>query len=162
MSFQNWQLQPETLFAQGPVVPVIVIKDLATAVPLAKALLAGGIKVLEVTLRTPVALEAIALLAKEVPDAIVGAGTVTTPEQLQKVIEAGVQDRVRIVHGDIFQTDFSQATVLTLYLLPEINYQLRPTILKMKPGTRVVSHDFDMVEWEPDAITQTARARAMM
>ena len=80
----------------------------------------------------------------------------------QKVIEAGVQDRVRIVHGDIFQTDFSQATVLTLYLLPEINYQLRPTILKMKPGTRVVSHDFDMVEWEPDAITQTARARAMM
>ena len=79
----------------------------------------------------------------------------------QKVIEAGVQDRVRIVHGDIFQTDFSQATVLTLYLLPEINYQLRPTILKMKPGTRVVSHDFDMVEWEPDAITQTARARAL-
>jgi hypothetical protein len=80
----------------------------------------------------------------------------------QKVLEAGVQDKVRIVHGDIFQTDFSQATVLTLYLLPEINYQLRPTILKMKPGTRVVSHDFDMVEWEPDAITQTARARAMM
>jgi len=80
----------------------------------------------------------------------------------QKVIEAGVQDKVRILHGDIFQTDFSQATVLTLYLLPEINYQLRPTILKMKPGTRVVSHDFDMVEWEPDAITQTARARAMM
>jgi len=80
----------------------------------------------------------------------------------QKVIEAGVQDKVRIVHGDIFQTDFSQATVLTLYLLPEINYQLRPTILKMKPGTRVVSHDFDMVAWEPDAITQTARSRAMM
>ena len=80
----------------------------------------------------------------------------------QKVLEAGVQDKVRIVQGDIFQTDFSQATVLTLYLLPEINYQLRPTILKMKPGTRVVSHDFDMVEWEPDAITQTARSRAMM
>lgn len=80
----------------------------------------------------------------------------------QKVIEAGVQDKVRIIQGDIFQTDFSQATVLTLYLLPEINYQLRPTILKMKPGTRVVSHDFDMVEWEPDAITQTPRAKAMM
>ena len=74
----------------------------------------------------------------------------------QKVIEAGVQDKVRIIQGDIFQTDFSQATVLTLYLLPEINYQLRPIILKMKPGTRVVSHDFDMVEWEPDAVTQTA------
>jgi len=91
MSFANWQLQPDTLFAQGPVVPVIVIKDLAQAVPMAKALLAGGIKVLEVTLRTPVALEAIALLAKEVPEAIVGAGTVTTPEQLQKVIEAGAR-----------------------------------------------------------------------
>ena len=80
----------------------------------------------------------------------------------QKVVEAGVQDKVRIIQGDIFQTDFSQATVLTLYLLPEINYQLRPIILKMKPGTRVVSHDFDMVEWEPDAVTQTARSKAMM
>lgn len=91
MSFQNWQLQPDVLFAQGPVVPVIVIKDLATAVPLAKALLAGGIKVLEVTLRTPVALDAIQLLATEVPEAIVGAGTVTTAEQLQKVIAAGAK-----------------------------------------------------------------------
>ena len=91
MAFENWQLQPDTLFAQGPVVPVIVIKDLATAVPMAKALLAGGIKVLEVTLRTPVALEAIALLSKEVPDAIVGAGTVTTADQLQKVVEAGAK-----------------------------------------------------------------------
>lgn len=91
MSFANWQLQPDTLFAQGPVVPVIVIKDLATAVPLAKALVAGGVRVLEVTLRTPVALEAIALMANEVPDAIVGAGTVTTPEQLNNVIAAGAK-----------------------------------------------------------------------
>lgn len=91
MAFNNWQLQPDTLFAQGPVVPVIVIKDLADAVPMAKALLAGGIKVLEVTLRTPVALEAIRLLADEVPEAIVGAGTVTTAEQLQKVIAAGAK-----------------------------------------------------------------------
>lgn len=91
MSFANWQLKPETLFAQGPVVPVIVIKDLATAVPLAKALVAGGVRVLEVTLRTPVALEAIELMAKEVPDAIVGAGTVTTPEQLAKVVAAGAK-----------------------------------------------------------------------
>ncbi len=91
MSFANWELKPETLFAQGPVVPVIVIKDLATAVPLAKALVAGGVRVLEVTLRTPVALEAIELMAKEVPDAIVGAGTVTTPEQLAKVTAAGAK-----------------------------------------------------------------------
>ena len=91
MAFENWQLQPGTLFEQGPVVPVIVIKDLADAVPMAKALLAGGIKVLEVTLRTPVALEAIRLLAQEVPDAIVGAGTVTTAAQLQQVLEAGAK-----------------------------------------------------------------------
>jgi 2-dehydro-3-deoxyphosphogluconate aldolase/(4S)-4-hydroxy-2-oxoglutarate aldolase len=91
MSFPNWTTQPASIFAQGPVVPVIVIKDLSTAVPLAKALLAGGIRVLEVTLRTPVALEAIAQLSREVPDAIVGAGTVTTPEQLAQVIEAGAQ-----------------------------------------------------------------------
>jgi 2-dehydro-3-deoxyphosphogluconate aldolase / (4S)-4-hydroxy-2-oxoglutarate aldolase len=91
MAFENWQLQPDTLFNQGPVVPVIVIKDLADAVPMAKALLAGGIKVLEVTLRTPVALDAIRLLAEQVPDAIVGAGTVTTPAQLQQVIDAGAK-----------------------------------------------------------------------
>ncbi|MDP5149226.1 bifunctional 4-hydroxy-2-oxoglutarate aldolase/2-dehydro-3-deoxy-phosphogluconate aldolase [Rheinheimera baltica] len=91
MAFENWQLQPGTLFDQGPVVPVIVIKDLADAVPMAKALLAGGIKVLEVTLRTPAALDAIRLLAKEVPEAIVGAGTVTTAAQLQQVIDAGAK-----------------------------------------------------------------------
>jgi SAM-dependent methyltransferase len=61
-----------------------------------------------------------------------------------------VTDRVRIVQGDIFETDFSTATVVTLYLLPELNLRLRPTILKMKPGTRVVSHSFMMDDWEPD------------
>jgi len=91
MAFTNWQLQPSVLFAMGPVVPVIVIKDLADAVPMAKALLAGGIKVLEVTLRTPVALEAIKLLAEQVPDAVVGAGTVTNPEQLAQVAAAGAK-----------------------------------------------------------------------
>ncbi|HAW94117.1 MULTISPECIES: bifunctional 4-hydroxy-2-oxoglutarate aldolase/2-dehydro-3-deoxy-phosphogluconate aldolase [unclassified Arsukibacterium] len=91
MAFENWQLQPAELFAQGAVVPVIVIKDLADAVPMAKALLAGGIKVLEVTLRTPVALDAIKLLAEQVPEAIVGAGTVTTAAQLEQVIAAGAK-----------------------------------------------------------------------
>ena len=91
MAFENWQLQPDTLFDLGPVVPVIVIKDLADAVPMAKALVAGGIKVLEVTLRTPVALDAIRLLAQEVPEAVVGAGTVTTAAQLQQVVDAGAK-----------------------------------------------------------------------
>jgi len=91
MAFENWQLQPAELFAQGAVVPVIVIKDLADAVPMAKALLAGGIRVLEVTLRTPVALDAIKLLSEQVPEAIVGAGTVTTAAQLEQVIAAGAK-----------------------------------------------------------------------
>ena len=62
----------------------------------------------------------------------------------------GVAGRAQFVHGDIFQTDFSQATVLTLYLLPSLNVKLRPTILKMKPGTRVVSHAFSMDDWQAD------------
>ena len=63
---------------------------------------------------------------------------------------AGVADRVRIIEGDLFKHDFSRANVLTLYLLPEINLQLRPQILAMAPGTRVVSNTFTMAEWEPD------------
>ena len=62
----------------------------------------------------------------------------------------GVAGKAKFINGDIFQTDFSQATVLTLYLLPSLNVKLRPTILKMKPGTRVVSHAFNMDEWQPD------------
>jgi SAM-dependent methyltransferase len=68
----------------------------------------------------------------------------------RNVERARVADKVRIIQGDIFKEDFSKATVVTLYLLPELNYQLRPTLLKMKPGTRVVSHAFDMVDWRPD------------
>jgi methyltransferase family protein len=62
----------------------------------------------------------------------------------------GVSDRAKFINGDIFQTDFSKATVVTLYLLPSLNLKLRPTILKMKPGTRVVSHAFSMDDWQPD------------
>lgn len=67
---------------------------------------------------------------------------------------AGVADRVQIVTGDIFEKDFSEATVVTLYLLPELNLKLRPRILAMKPGTRVVSHQFKMGDWEPDETIQ--------
>jgi SAM-dependent methyltransferase len=62
----------------------------------------------------------------------------------------GVTERAQFVQGDIFKTDFSKATVLMMYLLPRLNMALRPTILKMKPGTRVVSHSFHMEDWEPD------------
>jgi SAM-dependent methyltransferase len=63
---------------------------------------------------------------------------------------AGVEDKVNIITGDIFQEDFSRATVVTMYLLPELNLRLRPIILKMKPGTRVTSHAFHMGDWDPD------------
>jgi hypothetical protein len=66
--------------------------------------------------------------------------------------KAGVADRVRIVHGDIFKEDFSKASVVTLYLLEELNAQLRPTILDMRPGTRVLSNTFSMGDWEPDQV----------
>jgi len=63
---------------------------------------------------------------------------------------AGVVGKAQIVHGDIFVTDFTQATVLTMYLLPSLNMRLRPQILAMRPGTRVVTHAFNMEDWEPD------------
>ncbi|QCJ68738.1 keto-deoxy-phosphogluconate aldolase [Providencia heimbachae] len=87
----NWKIAAEDILKQGPVVPVIVIKKLEQAVPLAKALMKGGVKVLEVTLRTECAIEAIRLIAKEVPDAIVGAGTVINPQQLSAVTDAGAK-----------------------------------------------------------------------
>jgi hypothetical protein len=63
---------------------------------------------------------------------------------------AGVIGKAQIVHGDIFATDFTQATVLTMYLLPSLNMRLRPQILALRPGTRVVTHAFNMEDWEPD------------
>jgi SAM-dependent methyltransferase len=64
--------------------------------------------------------------------------------------QSGVGHLVKIINGDIFIEDFSKATVVTLFLLPDLNLKLRPIILKMKPGTRVVSHAFTMGDWEPD------------
>ena len=72
----------------------------------------------------------------------------------RNVHRAGVKDRVEIITGDIFdpalQARFMQANVITAYLLPDLNLRLRPALLKMKPGTRVVTHAFHMGEWEPD------------
>jgi 2-dehydro-3-deoxyphosphogluconate aldolase/(4S)-4-hydroxy-2-oxoglutarate aldolase len=73
----------------SPVIPVVVISDAADAVPTARALLAGGIKVIELTLRTPAALEAIERIANEVPDIVLGAGTVTAPEHAKQAADAG-------------------------------------------------------------------------
>lgn len=72
--------------------------------------------------------------------------------------QAGVGDKVKFVQGDIFATDFTRATVVTMYLLPTLNLKLRPTVLNMRPGTRVTSHAFTMGDWEPDE-TSTVEAR---
>lgn len=74
----------------------------------------------------------------------------------------GVSDKAQFIQGDIFQTDFSKANVLTLYLLPSLNVKLRPTILNMRPGTRVVSHAFTMDDWQADQVDSADGRTAYM
>jgi hypothetical protein len=67
---------------------------------------------------------------------------------------AGVSDKATFIKADLFESDFSKATVITMFLLPDINLKLRPKLLNLKPGTRIVSNSFNMEEWQPD---QTVR-----
>jgi 2-dehydro-3-deoxyphosphogluconate aldolase/(4S)-4-hydroxy-2-oxoglutarate aldolase len=90
-ALKNWQIMPKELFAMGPIVPVLVINKVEDALPIAEALLAADIKVLEVTLRTPAALDVISAIAKELPEAIIGSGTVTNRQQLQQSVDAGAK-----------------------------------------------------------------------
>ena len=83
------QLTPAEIMSLSPIIPVIEIDDISQSIDLAHALIAGGINVLEITLRTDAALDAISLLAKEVPEAHIGAGTVLNPSDLTKVRDAG-------------------------------------------------------------------------
>ncbi len=89
MNTQHWKIQPKEVLTTCPVMPVMVIHNLDDAVPLARALVAGGIKALEITLRTPIALEAVNLISQNVEDAIVGAGTIANPAQLRAAEDAG-------------------------------------------------------------------------
>ena len=82
-------IDPNSLASHGPVIPVIVLHRLQDAVPLAEALLAGGVKVLEVTLRTPVALQCIKAIARACPEALVGAGTIRSAADAQAALDAG-------------------------------------------------------------------------
>jgi Methyltransferase domain len=82
-------------------------------------------------------------------------------ENAQKAGVAGTgAGKAVIRHGDIFATDFTQATVIALYLLPALNMKLRPQLLSMRPGTRVVSHSFSMEDWEADEISTLDGRRA--
>jgi SAM-dependent methyltransferase len=76
----------------------------------------------------------------------------------RNVLRAGVADKVTIIQGDLFKTDFSQATVVMMYLLPELNMRLKPVLKAMRPGTRIVSHSFGMESWIPDERIETANA----
>ncbi|ALP40348.1 bifunctional 4-hydroxy-2-oxoglutarate aldolase/2-dehydro-3-deoxy-phosphogluconate aldolase [Aeromonas schubertii] len=87
----NWNVSPAEVFAASPLVPVMVITDLEQAVPMAEALLAGGISVFEITLRTPVALAAIERIARAMPEAMVGAGTVINAAQYDAAVAAGAR-----------------------------------------------------------------------
>ena len=84
-----------------------------------------------------------------------GFGVDINPTRVAEAVEnaqkAGVTDKVAFYQRDLFQTDLSQATVITMYLLPRVNLELRPKLLDLKPGTRIVSHDFSMDDWKPDA-----------
>ena len=80
----------------------------------------------------------------------------------RQVENAGVSAKAKVVQGDIFASDFTTATVVTMYLLPALNMKLRPQILAMRPGTRVVSHSFNMEDWEPDETSSMDGRRAYL
>ena len=75
---------------------------------------------------------------------------------------AGVADRARFEKADIFESDFSKADVITMYLLPTLNLKLRPTLMKLKPGTRLVTHAFTMGGWQPDETSRAGGASAYL
>jgi ribosomal protein L11 methylase PrmA len=78
-------------------------------------------------------------------------------EATENVKKAKVSDRVRIIRGDLFEADISAATVVTLYLLTDLNLKVRPKLLReLKPGTRVVSHAFAMCDWSPERTAEVA------
>lgn len=87
-----------------------------------------------------------------------GVGIDLNPVRIQEAnanaAKAEVTDKVKFIQGDLFQQDFNEATVLTLYLLPDVNMKLRPKILQMKPGTRVVSHNYNMGDWAPEDVKE--------
>lgn len=88
-----------------------------------------------------------------------GVGVDLNPQRIKEANEnakaAGVTDKVKFVEGDLFDFDFSEANVVTMYLLPSVNLKLRPKLQsELKPGSRIVSHDFDMGDWEAEKVVE--------
>jgi len=117
-----------SLLTLSPVVPVVVVDSAEQGVNVAKALVAGGIKVIEMTLRTPAGLEAIRAIADEVPDIVVGAGTVTTPQRAADALAAGSQ------------------FLVSPGLTPSLLAAMKDTGLPFLPGTATVSEVLSVLE----------------
>jgi 2-dehydro-3-deoxyphosphogluconate aldolase / (4S)-4-hydroxy-2-oxoglutarate aldolase len=119
---------PDSLLSVVPVVPVVVIDDLAHAVPVARALVEGGLPVIELTLRTPVALEAIHAIATQVPEILVGAGTIVTPGQVKQAVDAGA------------------AFLVSPGCTPQLLSTMADSDLPFLPGTATVSEAMAVLE----------------
>ena len=117
-----------SLLDRVPVIPVVVIDDLDHAVPIARALVAGGVPVIELTLRTPVALDAIERIAAEVPDILIGAGTIITPGQAKQAADAGAQ------------------FLVSPGCTPSLTKAMRDTGLPHLPGAATVSEVLNLLE----------------
>jgi 2-dehydro-3-deoxyphosphogluconate aldolase/(4S)-4-hydroxy-2-oxoglutarate aldolase len=123
----------------GPVIPVIVVEDLAHAVPLARALVAGGVRVLEVTLRTPVAMQAIEAMIREVPDAVVGAGTIRTLDDARASKKLGCAFGV----SPGYTTEIGQACK------GEIDLPLLPGVSSASDVMRAQADGYDFLKFFP-------------
>lgn len=146
-NLRNWQMSPQDVFASGPIVPVLVIKKVEDALPIAEALLEANVKVLEVTLRTPAALDAISEIAAKLPEAIIGSGTVTNRQTLQQSIDAG--------------SKFAISPGLTPDLLQagnEAKSALIPGISSISELMTAIDHGYDHVKFFPAESSGGAKA----
>lgn len=134
----------------GPVIPVLVINNVDHAVPLARALLSGGVRVLEVTLRTPCALEAISRIAAEVPEAILGAGTVTNPQQFREAESAGARF---IISPGVTDSLLNCAHSTSVPLLPGIS-----TVSELMAGKEAGLNEFKFFPAEANGGVQALKA----
>jgi SAM-dependent methyltransferase len=96
-----------------------------------------------------------------------GVGVDLDPQRVKEAkdnaLKSGVQGLTRFEIGDVFEFDFRSATVVTMYLLPSVNLKLRPRLLaELKPGTRIVSHDFDMGDWKPEVAREVNNSRIFL
>ncbi len=139
---------PAPALAAGEDVPFITTPDSVTAAMLEMAGVKAGDHVIDLgsgdgRIVIAAALRGATGLGVEIDPRLVG-------ESIRNARRAGVAERAKFLEQDLFKTDLAAATVVTMYLLPEVNLQLRPSILALRPGTRVVSHDWDMGDWAPD------------